>query len=142
MTIPCHILALSAPFAGLPTVVQVERTDTGERCLYLADDRDLSVLTVGLATGQTANIPADQPLIPVSALAMLARGSRQGNVTHQQEEVMSTRERLEYLRGEIRAERISYGEIAELQDLAAEIDPDDVELLEWAGVPEHDDQED
>lgn len=46
------------------------------------------------------------------------------------------RERLEYLRGEIRAERNSYGEIAELQSLAAHIDRDDVELLEWAGVPE------
>lgn len=45
-------------------------------------------------------------------------------------------ERLEYLRGEIRAERISYGEIAELQDLVEHIDPFDVELLEWAGVPE------
>lgn len=50
-------------------------------------------------------------------------------------------ERLEYLRGEIRAERISYGEIAELQGLAEHIEPGDVELLEWAGVPEHDDKE-
>lgn len=46
------------------------------------------------------------------------------------------KQRLEYLRGEIRAERISYEEIAELQDLAPHIDPGDVELLEWAGVPE------
>lgn len=46
------------------------------------------------------------------------------------------KERLEYLRGEIKAERISYGEIAELQDLAAHIEPGDVLLLEWAGVPE------
>lgn len=45
-------------------------------------------------------------------------------------------ERLEYLRGEIEAGRISWGEIAELQDLADEIDLDDVELLQWAGVPE------
>ena len=45
-------------------------------------------------------------------------------------------DRLEYLRGEIEAERISYGEIAELEDLAAYIDPDDVQLLQWAGVPE------
>ncbi len=44
--------------------------------------------------------------------------------------------RLEYLRGEIEAERISYGEIAELQDLTAYIEQDDVQLLEWAGVPE------
>jgi len=46
------------------------------------------------------------------------------------------KQRLEYLRGEIRAERISYGELAELAELAAHIEPDDVELLEWAGVPE------
>jgi hypothetical protein len=49
----------------------------------------------------------------------------------------SVADRLEYLRGEIRAERISYGEIAELQGLVDHIDPSDVELLEWAGVPEH-----
>lgn len=46
------------------------------------------------------------------------------------------KERLEYLRGELRAERISYEELAELQDLAPHIDPSDVELLEAAGVPE------
>ena len=45
--------------------------------------------------------------------------------------------RLEYLRQQIRAECISYGEIAELQDLAEHIEPGDTELLEWAGVPEH-----
>lgn len=44
--------------------------------------------------------------------------------------------RLEYLRGEIEAERISYGEIAELQGLAEHIDPSDVVLREWAGIPE------
>ena len=43
--------------------------------------------------------------------------------------------RLEYLRGEIEAERISYGEIAELQGLAEYIEPGDVLLLQWAGVP-------
>lgn len=47
-----------------------------------------------------------------------------------------TEQRLEYLRGEIRAERISQGEVAELQGMAGDIDPGDVELLEWAGVPE------
>lgn len=44
--------------------------------------------------------------------------------------------RLEYLRGEIRAERISYGELCELESLAEHIEPHDVELLEWAGIPE------
>jgi hypothetical protein len=46
-------------------------------------------------------------------------------------------ERLEHLRSELRAERISYGELLELQSLARYIDPYDVELLEAAGVPEH-----
>lgn len=43
---------------------------------------------------------------------------------------------LEYLRGELRAERISYGELAELQALRGYIPRDDVELLEAAGVTE------
>jgi hypothetical protein len=46
------------------------------------------------------------------------------------------KERLEYLRKEIEAERISYGEILELQSLAKYIEPGDVLLLEWAEVPE------
>lgn len=44
--------------------------------------------------------------------------------------------RLEYIRGEIRAERVSYDELHELQSLAQHIEPGDVELLEPAGVPE------
>ena len=46
------------------------------------------------------------------------------------------KKRLEYLRQEIRKERISYGEIAELQGLTKYIDKNDVELLQWAGVKE------
>lgn len=49
---------------------------------------------------------------------------------------MNIKKRLEYLRGEIRAEQISWSELAELQGLADHIDRSDVELLEWAGVPE------
>lgn len=45
-------------------------------------------------------------------------------------------ERLEYLRSQIEAESISYGEIAELQSLTGHIEPGDVQLLEWAGAPE------
>ena len=45
------------------------------------------------------------------------------------------KEKLEYLRGEIEAERISYGEIAELQSLAKYIEPGDTLLQEWAGKP-------
>ena len=44
--------------------------------------------------------------------------------------------RLEYFRAEIEAERISYGEIAELQELAKFIEPGDTMLLEWASIPE------
>jgi len=52
---------------------------------------------------------------------------------------MSKREikkRLEYLRKEIKAEQVSYGEIVELQSLVNYIEKGDVLLLEWAGVSE------
>ena len=45
--------------------------------------------------------------------------------------------RLEELRAMIvNEEDISYGELAELQDMADYISNDDYELLQWAGVPE------
>ena len=44
--------------------------------------------------------------------------------------------RLEYLRGEILAERISYDELGELKELSVFIEENDTLLLEWAGVPE------
>lgn len=43
---------------------------------------------------------------------------------------------LEFLRGEIEQECISYGGIATLQNLREYIEPSDTVLLEWAGVPE------
>ena len=49
---------------------------------------------------------------------------------------MDIKKRLEYLRQEIRKEKISYGEIAELQNLAKHIDKNDTELLQWAGIKE------
>lgn len=52
------------------------------------------------------------------------------------------KKRLEELRIEIRAERISQGEIIELQSLIEHIDKGDVELLQWAGVPEFEDEVD
>ena len=55
---------------------------------------------------------------------------------------MKTKEikkRLEEIRQELRKECISYGELIELQSLADYIDPDDVELLEAAGIPENQD---
>jgi hypothetical protein len=48
------------------------------------------------------------------------------------------KERLEYLRCELRGERISYGELSELQSLACHIEAGDMELLEAAGVSEDD----
>ena len=47
------------------------------------------------------------------------------------------KQRLEYLREEILQERISYGEIAELESLAEHIEDGDGLLLMWAGVPEN-----
>jgi hypothetical protein len=44
--------------------------------------------------------------------------------------------RLEYLRYELMAERISIGELIELQSLSEYIEPSDTQLLEAAGVPE------
>lgn len=46
-------------------------------------------------------------------------------------------ERLEQLRAELRAERISYGELLELQSLAEYIDKDDVELRGAIGINEY-----
>lgn len=46
------------------------------------------------------------------------------------------KERLESIRQSIEDENISYSEIAELQSLAEHIDPGDMLLREWAGIPE------
>ena len=48
-------------------------------------------------------------------------------------------ERIETIRQAIREETVSWGELAELQSYAEYlILGDDIELLEWVGVPEHD----
>lgn len=49
---------------------------------------------------------------------------------------MTINDRLEYLRQEILAERISYGELAELQDIATRVHIKDPLLAEWAGIRE------
>jgi DNA repair exonuclease SbcCD ATPase subunit len=63
-----------------------------------------------------------------------------GNVRREIEEMEQVekeiKERLEYLRGEIEKECISYGEIVELESLAEHIEKGDSVLLEWANVPE------
>ena len=48
----------------------------------------------------------------------------------------SVADRLEEIRQSIRDESLSWGELADLQGLAAYIDPSDLELLEWAGASE------
>jgi hypothetical protein len=53
---------------------------------------------------------------------------------------LEVKNRLEELRKELRAERISIGELLELQSLKAHIDKGDVELLEAAGVPEFEEE--
>ena len=50
---------------------------------------------------------------------------------------MQIKKRLEKLRESVRKENISYEELAELQSLAGNIDKNDVELLEWAGIKEN-----
>lgn len=57
---------------------------------------------------------------------------------HRCKETQTTLSRLEYLRGEIENERISMMEIMELTGLAEDgLIPDhDLDLLQWAGVPE------
>ena len=61
-------------------------------------------------------------------------------ITHLKQKHMKVskkiKERLEELRGELRAARLSYGELFELQTLSKYIDSGDVELLEAAGVKE------
>lgn len=49
--------------------------------------------------------------------------------------------RLDQIRQAIAAESVSQGELIELADLADYIDPGDLELLQWAGVPEHADDD-
>ena len=44
--------------------------------------------------------------------------------------------RLEYLRTQLDQECISTGELTELESLKDHIEPDDIQLLEAAGVPE------
>jgi hypothetical protein len=52
---------------------------------------------------------------------------------------MNPATRIQELREEIQNETISYGELAELQDIAADhptLFADDPLLAEWAGIPE------
>jgi len=61
---------------------------------------------------------------------------RPATETQKNELTKEIKKRLEHLRKELRAERISYGELVELKSLVKYIDHADVELLEAAGVDE------
>ena len=106
------LIALSARIAAeLDTVT--------DRVPSIAEDFNRCLRTAGEAIGRPA---WDFNASELDELACMVIDAIAGRVA----------DRLEYLRGEIRAERISYGELAELQALAAHITPGDVELLEWA----------
>lgn len=53
----------------------------------------------------------------------------------------AAKKRLEQLRKALRAEKISYGELAELESLKEYIDENDVELRQAAGIPEFEDED-
>jgi len=61
---------------------------------------------------------------------------KRNQLNHETIKTKRIKERLEELRIEIQNERISIGEIIELQSLVEHIDKSDVELLQWAGVDE------
>jgi len=66
----------------------------------------------------------------------LAEGSEDGIFWWKMKAPADIERELERIRQSLKAENISYGEVARLQELAEFIDPGDVELLEAAGVPE------
>ena len=49
---------------------------------------------------------------------------------------LAAKVRLNEIRESINAENVFWSELAELASLAEYIEPGDVQLLEWAGVPE------
>ena len=53
------------------------------------------------------------------------------------ERALEIKSRLDYLRDELRKESMSYEELVELQSLSPYIMPDDIELLQAAGVEEN-----
>jgi hypothetical protein len=116
-------LALAMPCArcGLasPLILMTRRMPARPSLAHLVTERWRCIDTQtceaerGRITGQ-----GDGPVIPLPVPDEVAR------------------QRLEVIRVSLRAENISWGELAELQSLAAHIEPGDTELLEPAGVPE------
>lgn len=98
--------------------------------LYLSQIKDIT----SEETTSEEELPSYYPFINASGKVIFPEGEEYANKkiaeeTTPEEEIQN---RLEYLRGEIQAEKISYGEIVELQSLVDHISPDDIELLQWA----------
>jgi hypothetical protein len=84
------------------------------------------------------------PVILVAVGAYLIGDSVLGDKKYAkggQLDAKSAKKRLEQLRKELRSGKISYGELAELESLKEYIDKGDVELLEAAGVPEYENED-
>lgn len=114
--------------------------DCGDgRLVWVIEDEDKSAFEQALArpAGQTATTAAHRTVRRGEQMSRAHKTAARIAAADPTRDAADIPARLEYLRGELRAERISYGELAELQSLSAHIDPADVELLEAAGVPEH-----
>lgn len=94
------------------------------KTLKTIDDKACNCVTITCTDGTVVLLEAENLGPPLGLLAIIPYS------------VEAPKQRLEYLREELRAERISYEELHELQSLVAHIHPSDVELLEAAGVPE------
>lgn len=80
------------------------------------------------------------PMVEPSA-GILPEEEPADNVAYGNTEKSQILARLEEIRAAILAEYVSYEETAYLQEHAEYIDPSDTLLLEWAGVPEHPEDE-
>ena len=108
---------------------------------YQTDEESLPELDIGLPCDMVANCWAEhlKPAPKLKGCQGHVRVVRQIVIPVEKTAEQAIKDRLEYLRAEIEAERISQDEILELESLAEHIDPGDVLLLEWAGVPENHD---
>ena len=100
-----------------------------ERFIQLQDKANQEIDTLGQTTEETFNA--------LDTLSNTLTHDEIDDALAIKVKCLTAKIRLEYLRNELRAERISYGELAELQSLIPYIDKGDVELLEAAGVPEN-----
>ena len=93
------------------------------------------IILDALNAGARLTLAAGQKLYRIEAVPPYTQGMKDAQEGYK---ILTAKKRLEYLRRELRHERISYGELAELRELIPYIESGDVELLEAAGVPEHD----